>query len=111
MTAVNENGIPDELKRHKQWVAWRYEQVEPPPKKPTKVPYSAITGRMASSVDRLSWSTFQDAIRFQRAHNYDGVGFVLTRDDPYTVIDLDAPTTEEDRIKNNDIFFLSLIHI
>ena len=54
MTAVNENGIPDELKRHKQWVAWRYEQVEPPPKKPTKVPYSAITGRMASSVDRLS---------------------------------------------------------
>lgn len=105
MTAVNENGIPDELKRHKQWVTWRYEQVEPPPKKPTKVPYSAITGRMASSVDRLSWSTFQDAIRFQRAHNYDGVGFVLTRDDPYTVIDLDAPTTEDDRIKNNDIFF------
>lgn len=105
MTTINEAGIPDELKHHRQWVVWRYEQVDPPPKKPTKVPYSAITGRMASSVDRFSWSTFQDALNYQRANDFSGIGFVLTRDDPYTVIDLDAPATTEEMEKNNAIFF------
>lgn len=104
-TTINEAGIPEELKLHRQWVVWRYEQVDMPPKKPTKVPYSAITGRMASSVDRFSWSTFNDALNFQRSNNFDGIGFVLTRDDPYTVIDLDAPATQEELERNNQIFF------
>lgn len=105
MTTINEAGIPDELKHHRQWVVWRYEQVELPPKKATKVPYSAITGRMASSVDRFTWSTFSDALAFQKSNNFDGIGFVLTRDDPYTVIDLDEPSTTEELNRNNEIFY------
>lgn len=105
MTTINEAGIPDELKTHRQWVAWRYEQIDPPPKKPTKVPYSAITGRRASAVDRFTWSTFDDALRFQVANQYSGIGFVLTREDPYCVIDLDEPSDAEQLQRNNDIFF------
>lgn len=105
MTTINESGIPDELKQHRQWVVWRLEQIEAPPKKPTKIPYSAITGRPASSIDRFTWSTFNDALAYQRANGYSGIGFVLTRDDPYTVIDLDKPSTAEEAQRNNDIFF------
>lgn len=105
MTTVNENGIPDELKQHRQWVVWRYEQIDPPPKKPTKVPYSAITGRLASSVDKFSWSTFDDAFRTYSTGNYSGVGFVLSTNDPYTVIDLDEPSSAEEVEENNRIFF------
>lgn len=105
-TTVNEHGIPDELKHFRQWVVWKLEQVEPLPKKPTKVPYSPVTGRKASSVDRFSWSTFGDALAmYNSSEDYAGIGFVLTKDDPYTVIDLDAPSTEDEVKINNDIYF------
>lgn len=97
MANVNNEGIPFELKALKQWVCWRYEQNQSDPtKKPTKVPYTPVTGRRASSIDPFHWSTFDDAIRALNAHGYDGVGFVLSKDDPYCVIDLDAATTQEE---------------
>lgn len=97
MTNVNSEGIPFELKALKQWVCWRYEQNEKDPnKKPTKVPYTPVTGRRASAIDPFHWSTFNDAMTAFNTHNYDGVGFVLTSNDPYCVIDLDAPKTQEE---------------
>ena len=107
MTKINEQGVPAELKAFRQWVLWRYEQLDAD-KKPTKVPYSAITGKRASTLDRFSWSTFDDAVAMlnhNSAMNYDGVGFVLTKEDPYTVVDLDAPATAEDAQLLNDIYF------
>jgi len=103
--AVNENGVPDELKHFRQWVVWKLEQVEAPPKKPTKVPYSPITGRQASSVDRNSWSTFDDAMDAYKTGKYSGIGFVLTKEDPYTVIDLDKADNQADIDKNTQIFY------
>src|SRR5690606_11120858 len=50
-----------------------------------KRPIDAKTGKAASSTDPATWSGYSVAI----AYPGDGPGFVLTPDDPYTVIDLD----------------------
>lgn len=74
-----------------QFVAWRIEtrpnaqgeQVE------TKVPYSPITGRGASSTDPAHWGTHEQAATFAAAHGMDGIGFVFTERDPFFFIDID----------------------
>lgn len=71
-----------------QWVVWRFEDTESA--KPTKVPYSANTGRLASVSDPNTWATFDQALHAATTSNwYDGIGFVLTEADPYAFIDLD----------------------
>ncbi len=79
--------IPDEIKIYQQFVMWRYEDKNA--KKPTKVPYSARTGKLASVTDYVTWSTFEECLNCLNSNLYDGIGFVLTENDPYTVIDLD----------------------
>jgi putative DNA primase/helicase len=76
--------IPGELKARPQWVAWMAVG-----DKPDKVPYSARTGRRASSTDLLTWSTFQEALEAHGTGEYAGLGFVFSSADPYTGIDLD----------------------
>jgi hypothetical protein len=81
--------IPSELKFRPQWVVWKLIQKEGA-KKPTKVPYSPKWGGMPASVTNpASWGTFDDAIAAHKAGGFDGLGFVLTYDDPYTFVDLD----------------------
>lgn len=79
------DNIPDELKRLNQFCVWRY--INNGSLKPTKVPYHAVTGNMASVTDPSSWVDFETAKA--NAHNYSGIGFVFTPSDPYCVIDLD----------------------
>lgn len=94
---LNIEAIPRELKALKQWVCWRYEQdATDATKKPTKVPYTPVTGRRASPIDPFHWATFTDAHNAYNAHKYDGIGFVLSKDDPYCVIDLDAARSPEE---------------
>lgn len=83
--------IPPELRLYAQWCVWRYEETDGP--KPTKVPYSARNGRLASVTDSDTWSTFDEAVHIVRAHPdwYSGIGFVVTENDPYCFIDLDNP--------------------
>jgi putative DNA primase/helicase len=76
--------IPRELKARPQWVAWRAVG-----DKPDKVPYSAKTGRRASSTDLLTWGTFEEALVAYENGEYDGLGFVFSSADPYTGLDLD----------------------
>lgn len=76
---------PEGLKARPQWVVWRAVG-----EKPDKVPYSARTGRMASSTDLLTWSTFEEALEAYKLHDYDGVGFVFCSGDPYVGVDLDG---------------------
>jgi len=75
--------IPEELKRLNQWLMWRYEQRGEG--NPTKVPYQP-NGRLASTTDSLSWSSFTDVMAVQ---GYDGIGIVFASTDPYVGIDLD----------------------
>lgn len=82
------SAIPDEMKDYHQFVCWRYE--ERGEKKPAKVPYSPRTGRMASVTDPSTWCNYDEAVKAANAGiGYDGIGFVLTKNDPYAFIDLD----------------------
>lgn len=83
------NNIPLEMRMFRQWICWRFEDLES--KKPTKVPYSPLTGRMASVTDPTTWTSFDEAVNVivKNPSWYSGIGFVLTDNDPYTFIDLD----------------------
>jgi putative DNA primase/helicase len=81
---VKVESIPEELRARPQWVVWKAVG-----DKPDKVPYSARTGRRASSTDLLTWSTFQDVLEAYENGDYAGLGFVFSSADPYTGIDLD----------------------
>ena len=81
---VEITAIPEGIKGLSQWVVWQYEWNG---KKWTKVPYDASTGAMADSTKSKTWSDFAQALCVQ--DSYDGIGFVVTKDDPYMGIDLD----------------------
>ena len=80
--------IPQEMRIYKQWVCWRFEDTDGP--KPTKVPYSPLTGKLASVTDPNTWASFEQAAHVLTTTNwYNGIGFVLTEADPFAFIDLD----------------------
>ncbi len=69
------NNIPQEMRIFRQWVVWRYEDTDGP--KPTKVPYSALNGRLASVTDPNTWASFDEAAHaLQNSGMYSGIGFV-----------------------------------
>jgi hypothetical protein len=78
------NKIPRELRERRQWVCWRYDSRGGD--KPTKVP-TTIGGYDASSTNPRDWYSFEEVV--EHAHEFDGIGFVFTKDDPYCGIDLD----------------------
>jgi primase-polymerase (primpol)-like protein len=82
---IRTENIPEELKARPQWVVWRAVG-----DKPNKIPYSARTGRRASSTDLMTWSTFEEAAEACELGEYAGLGFVFSSADPYTGIDLDT---------------------
>ena len=84
LLSVKVERIPEELRVRPQWVVWKAVG-----DKPDKVPYSARTGRNASSTDLLTWSTVQEALEAYENGDYAGLGFVFSSADPYTGIDLD----------------------
>lgn len=67
--------IPAELQALKQWVV----------SGSSKIPYNPVTGELASPTDPKTWATFAEAVKCGAPN----LGFVLTKDDPYCVIDLD----------------------
>lgn len=83
------SNIPFEMRNYPQWVVWRFEDTDAP--KPTKVPYSPRTNRLASVSDSNTWATFDEAVQAAMSNNgwYSGIGFVLTDKDPFAFIDLD----------------------
>lgn len=91
---IQAENIPHELKIHKQWVNWNYEQREEG-KKPTKVPYSPRTKFQVSVMDATHWGTFDEALN-NVGNGFDGIGFVLTAKDPYCIVDLDQARDAEE---------------
>lgn len=77
--------IPQELKNAPQWILWRSEERDG---KKTKVPYQ-IDGSMAQSSNKRTWSTFPTIIKFYNNRDYDGIGFMFSKDDPFIGIDID----------------------
>lgn len=91
------HNIPLELQQLPQWVCWRYEDKNG---RKTKVPYCpSLHNPVHASIHNPStWGSFADAIAAARGPAMDGIGLVLTEDDPYTGIDIDDkaenPATE-----------------
>ena len=81
------NNIPEELKALPQWGTWRTNSSA------KKLPLNPKTGRYAKSNDRETWCEFKRASAYYLANKNRGVrgiGFFLSEDDPFVVIDLDA---------------------
>src|SRR5215208_2785996 len=79
----------------RQWLCWRSEEREG---KPTKIPYSPITGGRASSTTPETWADYEEAVRACKEEGYTGIGFVFTPEDDLCGVDLDGcldPVTEE----------------
>lgn len=94
---------PDEMKLYRNWVVWRYEDVNAA--KPTKVPYCPHTGRLASVTDPSTWSSFEHVWELLQTGWYAGAGFVLTKADPFAFVDLDDSEGDKDVFaKQQEIF-------
>jgi len=79
--------IPDEMKNFNSWICWKLEEAEEG--KATKIPYSPLSGSLASVNDPNTWVSYEEALSV--VHYYSGLGFVLSDNDPFTFIDLDEP--------------------
>lgn len=85
---VNEEEIPEELKQLDKWVLWRAEWIEKQ-QVYSKVPYST-EGHKASSTNANTWLEFQDVVSLcDSGEQYNGIGFVLSKDDNYICLDID----------------------
>jgi hypothetical protein len=85
------HNIPFELQQLDQWVV-ATGAVDPFTGKRNKVPLNPRTGAKADPTDRSTWGSFAEAQRC----GYPFVGFVLSKEDPYCIIDLDDPSVDSD---------------
>lgn len=80
------SNIPEEMRNYPQWCVWRMEDRDA--SKPTKVPYQ-INGKLAKVDNPDTWTDYYSAVHAVSLGGYDGIGFMLTPNDPYSIIDLD----------------------
>ncbi|HLL38472.1 MAG TPA: hypothetical protein VK357_02265, partial [Rubrobacteraceae bacterium] len=59
------------LRDLRQWLVWRSEEREG---KPTKIPYSPLTGSRASSTAPETWAGYSEAASACKERGYGGVG-------------------------------------
>ena len=85
MIKVKVENIPKQIKEIPAWVIWRNDPQQ------GKVPYNANTnnGHKAKSTDPSTWASFDRAIEIYNFGGCDGVGFVVSENDPYIGIDFD----------------------
>jgi hypothetical protein len=92
------HNIPMELRALQQWVCWRYEVVNG---RQTKVPYSPDGLHKVSIHNPDTWGSFDAAVRGAASATMNGIGMVLTENDPYTGIDIDdkqeSPANDAER--------------
>lgn len=60
--------LPKEIKEMNRWVCYR---------KADKAPMNALTGKFASSTNKLTWTSFNCAIMGCIKFHFDGIGFML----------------------------------
>jgi putative DNA primase/helicase len=83
---VISGNIPEELKALRCWVVWKWIFKKG---KFTKPPYQ-VNGDCADSNDPATWTDFETALHaYQNGGKWDGIGFTLSKDDPYVGVDWD----------------------
>jgi primase-polymerase (primpol)-like protein len=85
---VRSEDIPGELIALPQWVCWDWVW-DPHRGAWAKPPLNPHTGGKASATDPMTWTDFPTALAVMERRHYAGLGFVVTRDNPFTGIDLD----------------------
>ncbi len=95
--------FPIELRQRLQWIVWRYEQF-PDEAKPRKMPYCPHTAGLASVTAPHTWGSLEQAQAALTSGRYNGLGFVLTSDDPFSFIDLDCTSDEKERELHAQIY-------
>lgn len=81
---VDSSHIPPELMAAAQWVCWKY-VVKTAGK--TKIPYTPGGSAAAKTNDPKTWREYDKALASLR--RYDGIGFVVTSNDPWCGVDID----------------------
>src|SRR5829696_7847270 len=81
----------------RQWVCWRSEERDG---KPTKIPYSPLTGERASSTNPDTWAGYSEAVAAYKERGYCGIGLVFTKDDDLVGVDLDHCVNETGEIED-----------
>ncbi|MEI7604288.1 MAG: AAA family ATPase [bacterium] len=84
LKVIPEN-IPDSLKIHPSWGLWKYQQRG---SKWTKPPYQ-LSGKMAGVDDKNSWTTYENALEAYSTGEYDGIGFMFSKESNVMGIDID----------------------
>lgn len=80
--------VPHELRSTAAWGLWRYVAV-PGRVKPKKVPFT-VQGYRADTTKPSQWTTFNEALSVcNNGGGYDGIGFLLTKENVYAGIDID----------------------
>jgi putative DNA primase/helicase len=87
--SLNVNGVPEELKAYPQWVCWIGFPNQSRPGKIDKVPYQ-VNGSKASTTNPKTWTTFEKAVDAVQTGDYHGVGFVFTKETPFSGVDIDS---------------------
>lgn len=83
---VNIEGIPRQLRDSALWCCWKYTLREGSDK-PTKEPYSPMTGKKARSNDPSTFGRFEQAVFALEMGGYDGIGIGIFGD--ICAIDID----------------------
>lgn len=89
LNVFNPSGIPEELKSVPQWLVWKAVPSKSRPGKIDKIPYQ-VNGKHASTTNPETWTTFDVAVNALQSGNYQGVGFVFTKETPYSGVDIDS---------------------
>jgi putative DNA primase/helicase len=95
---IEAENIPQELMSYSQWVCWRYVG-RGEGRKPDKQPVNPRTLANAGVHWPNTWTSFEEAYETYLLHcnqAIHGVGFVLTPNDPYVAVDLDACVHEDE---------------
>src|SRR6202035_4310171 len=94
---MNWDNVPRELIEQSQWVVWRYVRRDG---HDTKVPFDALTGKLASTTDPATWRSAAEAKAALHQHGgFDGIGFVFSGTDPFAGVDLDHCLDEQGQIE------------
>lgn len=93
---INAQAIPRELREVAQWVVWSWTWN---PKKNKGAggwdkPPLQTNGHNANVNNPDTWTTFDEALRAAQSGKFDGIGFVLTVEDPFAGFDLDKCVIE-----------------
>jgi hypothetical protein len=80
------DSIAEQLREYIQFICWR--EVERGGRL-TKEPVNPRNGQLADVSDAKTWADAETALERAVALDCDGIGFVFTRNDPFTCVDLD----------------------